>query len=301
MTVHPPPVHPRTVLALDIGGTKLAAGLVDPDGRVLRSARCPTPSSGVVDACVALLREVAGDEPVTAVGIGSAGPVDVVAGTVDPVNIPQLRGVPLVDGVAEAFGGVRVRLAGDGSCMALAEQRFGAGRGVADLLGVVTSTGVGGGLVLGGQVVTGRTGNAGHLGHIVADPEGVDCPCGARGCVETIASGPSSVRWARAQGWTGADGEALGVSARAGDPVAVSALERAGRALGLAFATTAALVDLELVVLGGGFAAAGEPLWAAARAAMAPHARMSFVRGLRLVPAELGAAAGLVGAAALVL
>lgn len=290
-----------TVLALDIGGTKLAAGLALPDGQVLRSARRPTPATGVLDACVALLRQVAGDEPVTAVGIGSAGPVDVLSGTVDPVNIPQLRGVPLVDGVSRAFGGAPVRLAGDGSCMALAEQRFGAGRGVPDLLGVVTSTGVGGGLVLGGQVVTGRTGNAGHVGHIVAEADGEHCPCGARGCVETIASGPSSVRWARAHGWTGTNGEALGVSARAGDPVAVAALERAGRALGLAFATTAALVDIELVVLGGGFAAAGEPLWAAARAAMAPHAAMPFVRGLRLVPAELGGAAGLVGAAALVL
>ena len=290
-----------TVLALDIGGTKIAAAVVHPDGRVQRSVRRPTPRTGVLDACLAVLREVAGADPVRAVGIGSAGPVDVPAGTVDPVNIRQLRGVPLVAGVAEAFGGVPVRLAGDGSCMALAEQRFGAGRGVPDLLGVVTSTGVGGGLVLAGQVVTGRTGNAGHVGHVVADPDGEDCPCGARGCVETIASGPSSVRWARAHGWNGADGVALGTSARAGDPVAVAALERAGRALGLAFATTAALVDLELVVLGGGFAAAGEPLWAAARAAMAPHAAMSFVRGLRLVPAELGASAGLVGAAALVL
>lgn len=290
-----------TVLALDLGATKLAAALVADDGRVLRTARRLTPGTDVVAECVTVLREVAGDEPVRAVGIGSAGPVDAASGTVDPVNIPQLRGVRLVDAIVAAFGGVPVTLAGDGSCMALGEQRFGAGRGVPNMLGVVVSSGVGGGLVLGGQLVTGRTGNAAHLGHMVADPQGEPCPCGGRGCVETVSSGPSAVRWAQAHGWAGADGQALAVSVRDGDPVALAAVQRAGTALGVALASAAALADVDLVVLGGGFAAVGASLWAAARAAIATHARMSFVRGLRLIPAELGAQAGLVGAAALVL
>jgi glucokinase len=293
--------HPVTVLGLDVGGTKLAAALASDDGRLLRTARLPTPRTDVLAACLSVLHEVARGADVHAVGIGSAGPVDVGTGTVDPVNIPQLRGVPLLAGVAAAFGGAEVQLAGDGACMALAEQRFGAGRGTPNLLGVVVSTGVGGGLVLDGQVVTGRTGNAGHVGHMVADPAGEACPCGARGCLETIASGPSAVRWAQAQGFSGADGADLAASARAGDPVAVAAVARAGTALGQVLASAAALVDVELVVLGGGFAAAGEPLWTAARTAISQHAAMSFVRGLRLVPAELGPDAGLVGAAALVL
>ncbi len=289
-----------SVLGLDVGGTKLAAALVADDGTLLRTARCATPGTDVLAATVGVLREVAGDERPRAVGIGSAGPVDATAGTVTPVNIPQLHGLPLVAGVAEAFGGVPVRLAGDGACFALGEARRGAGRGVPDLLGVVVSTGVGGGLVLDGQVVTGRTGNAGHLGHVVSDPDGEPCPCGARGCLETVASGPSSVRWARRHGFTGTDGQALAVAALAGDPVAVAALERAGRALGLALASAAALADLDLVVVGGGFAAAGAPLWSAARRALTPHAVMPFVRGLRLVAAELGEHAGVLGAAELV-
>lgn len=290
-----------TVLALDIGGTKLAAALVDVDGQLLRTARRPTPATGVLDVCLSVLREVADGAHVDAVGIGSAGPVDVTTGTVNPVNIPGLRGVPLVAEVSTAFGGADVQLAGDGSCMALAEQRYGAGRGTPDLLGVVVSTGVGGGVVLDGRVLTGRTGNAGHVGHVVADPEGEACPCGGVGCLETVASGPSTVRWARAQGWIGDDGLALAAAVRVGDPVAIAALERAGTALGQVLASAAAVVDVQLVVLGGGFSAAGEPLWAAARTAMARHAKMSFVRELRLVPAELGSRAGLVGAAALVL
>ena len=176
------------VLALDVGGTKVAAALVDSDGAVLRTARRPTATDDVWAACVAALREVADGEQVSAVGIGCAGPIDVRTATVSPLNIPAWRGFPLVSSVAREFRDAAVRLGGDGACMAMAEYRFGAGRGVPNLMGVVVSTGVGGGLVLDGHVVQGRSGNAGHIGHVVVEPGGAVCACGGVGCLEAVAS-----------------------------------------------------------------------------------------------------------------
>lgn len=287
------------VLGLDVGGTKLAAALVEADGTVLRSATAPTPERDVWAATRALLDGVAGEHRPTAIGIGSAGPIDRDAGTVSPLNIPDWRRFPLRQAVQQAHPGLPVRLAGDGGCIALAEHRFGAGRGTPDLLGVIASTGVGAGVLRGGEVVHGRTGNAGHLGHLVVDAGGQDCACGGVGCLETVASGPSAVRWAQAHGWEGDDGKQLADAAAAGDLVPVAALQRAGTALGQAFASAAALLEVDLVVLGGGFSQAGEALWQPLRAAVRRHARLDFTRELRVVPAELGPAAGVVGAAAL--
>ncbi|MFC4604123.1 ROK family protein [Rhodococcus kronopolitis] len=292
-----------TALALDIGGTKLAAGLVASDGTLLDEHRVPTPATGVWDAAAGLLRAVAGGRTVTAVGIASAGPVDVGAGTVAPLNISEWRGgFPIVEGTRSLFTRATVRLAIDGACCTLAEHRLGAGRGTGDLLGMIVSTGIGGGLVLGGAVVAGRTGNAGHIGHVVVpDAEDTPCACGGVGCLEAVASGPSSVRWANSRGWRGATGVELAASARAGDAVALAALDRAGTALGAAIASTAALADLDLAVVGGGFALAGPALWEPMRAAARRRAGLSFTRGLRIVPAELGGSATLAGAAALTL
>ncbi|QCQ92603.1 ROK family protein [Rhodococcus sp. SGAir0479] len=283
-------------LALDVGGTKIAAAPVGPDGRPQDPTTVPTPESGVWDACAALLREVAGDGPVTAVGIASAGPVDTVAGTAAPVNVPEWRtGFPIVDAARALFPAATVRLALDGAAAALAEHRRGAGRGADDLLGVVVSTGVGGGLIHGGRIMGGRTGNAGHIGHVFVGGDG-RCGCGAVGCLETVASGPATLRWARAEGWTGATGADLAVDAALGEPVAVAALQRAGTALGRAFASAAALLDVDLVVVGGGFAQAGPPLWEPMTAAAREHARLAYLRELRLTPAELGVLGTLTGA-----
>lgn len=241
-----------------------------------------------------------GSTPVCGVGIGCGGPIDPAAGTVTPVNIADWVGFPLRDRVAGSVGGVPVALANDGVCMTLGEQRHGAGRGVAQLLGVVVSTGVGGGLVAGGRPVLGRSGNAGHVGHVVVEPDGAVCSCGGRGCLETVASGPHLVRWARERGWNGDGGaRALAESARAGDVVARRAFRRGGLALGRALASVAAVCDVDLVVLGGGVVAAGELLLGPAREALAEHARLGYLRDLRVVPGSLGAVAGLVGAAAL--
>ena len=160
--------------------------------------------------------------------------------------------------------GVPVRLAGDGICMALAEHWRGAGRGANFLLGMVVSTGVGGGLVLDGVPYHGRTGNAGHVGHVVVEPDGQLCPCGGRGCVETVASGPWMTRWALANGWAappGADAVTLAEAADAGDPVARQAFHRGATALAAMIASVGAVCDLDLVVIGGGVANSGRTLF----------------------------------------
>lgn len=285
-----------TALALDVGGTKMASAVVGADGRPQDPVTVPTPASDVWHACASLLREAAGEATVTAVGIASAGPVDTPAGAVAPVNIREWRGgFPIVDAVRGLFPAARVRLALDGAAAAYAEHRLGAGRGTPDFLSVVVSTGVGGGVIRGGVIAGGRTGNAGHIGHMVVGGNR-RCGCGAVGCLETVASGPAALRWARANGWIGTTGADLAVDAGLAEPIAVAALERSGAALGRAFASAAALLDVDLVVVGGGFAQAGPALWEPMTAAARDHARLSFLSDLRLVPAELGVLGTLTGA-----
>ncbi|MCP2261924.1 glucokinase (EC 2.7.1.2) [Streptoalloteichus tenebrarius] len=294
------------VLAIDVGGTKIAAGVVDGDGSLLRGAVRATPADDAEQAWAQVRSAVdevlAGTPSVRAVGIGCAGPVDTGRGTVSPINIGGWRDFPLRARVADLVPGVPVRLAGDGVCIALGEHWRGAGRSSQHLLGMVVSTGVGGGLVLAGRPFGGRTGNAGHVGHVVVEPDGLPCTCGGRGCVETVASGPHLVRWAREHGWQappGADAADLAEAARSGDAVAAAAFERGGRAVGMMIAGVAAVCDLDLVVVGGGVAKAGPLLFDPVRRALDTHAGLGYLSGLRVVPAELGGEAGLIGAAAL--
>ena len=315
-------------VGIDIGGTKVAGAVVGDAARVLAGARADTPAadpdpealwSAVAGVLADLLAQASTRGlAIRGVGLSCAGPIDTRAGTVSPINITGWHGFPLVARVRDVLdeagrGGLAVHLAGDGTAMALAEQRHGAARGVGDVLGIVVSTGIGGGLVLAGRPFGGRTGNAGHVGHVVVDPRGELCTCGGIGCLETVASGPSAVRWALAQGWapsgTGSPtgppsgsptGAGLAAAARAGDPVASAAIARAGRAVGEAVAGVAATVDLAAVVVGGGFAQSGEALFGPLRAAVARHAKLSFLHDLRVTPAALGVDAGVIGAAALV-
>lgn len=289
-------------LALDIGGTKMAAGVVSEDGRVPVFDSVPTPQTDPWRACAALLERVADGRDVDGVGIACAGPVDTDAGVVAPINITEwAQGFELVAGVRSVFPDAGTALAMDGAAAAFAEFHHGAGRGTPNLLSLVVSTGIGGGIVLGGEIARGRTGNAGHIGHLVVPGSSEPCSCGGVGCLETVASGPSAVRWARSQGWSGNTGRELAEGARSGDAIAVDALHRAGTALGGAIASAAALLDVDLVVIGGGFAQSGAPLWEPMLDAAARHARLSFIAGLRIVPAELGGAGTLTGAGLLAL
>jgi glucokinase len=293
-------------LALDIGGTKIAAGLVDADGMLVHHAKLPTPDGdaeavwAVVDTLLTEALAESGGK-VRGVGIASAGPIDLPGGTVSPINIIEWQRFPIVERVA-TLTGAPVRLGGDGLCMALGERWRGAGRGAQFLLGMVVSTGVGGGLVLDGAPYDGRTGNAGHVGHVVVEPDGRLCTCGGHGCVETIAAGPRISQWARENGWQApaeADAKELADAANAGDPVALAAFRRGATAVAAMIASVGAVCDLDLVVIGGGVAKSGALLFDPVREALSTYAGLDFLRGLRVLPAELGGDAGLVGAAAL--
>lgn len=298
------------VLALDVGGTKIAAGLVAPDGSVLVHERVPTPTTddpavlwAAVTSLVDGLLADRGHVPFGGVGIGCGGPMTWPQGHVSPVNIPAWRDFPLLDRMRDRYGiGLPVGIHNDAVCLALAEHRWGAAQGVGDVLGMVVSTGVGGGIVLADARVDGASGNAGHIGHVVVEPDGPACDCGGRGCLEAVARGPAIAAYAVSLGWDGEPtAEAVADGARAGDAAAVAAYTRAGRAIGTALASTVAVLDVRLVAVGGGVAAAGDILFDPLRASFDEHAGMDFVRRCRIVPAALGRAAGLAGAAALVL
>ncbi|ACY96642.1 MULTISPECIES: ROK family protein [Thermomonospora] len=304
--------HDAPVLAVDIGGTKLAAALVDPEGRITHYDRIATPADPdprvlwrTLESLLDKLLAEAGCPQPAGVGVGCGGPMRWPSGEVSPLNIPAWRDFPLRRRLRARHPDLPVRVHNDAICVAVGEHWRGAGRGYDNVLGMVVSTGVGGGLVLGGRLIDGASGNAGHIGHVVVDPQGPPCECGGRGCLEAVARGPGLVAWAQRQGWrpgqAGVSGVELAEDARLGHPVAGAALQRAGRALGVAIASAMHLCDLEVVAIGGGLAQCGPLLFDPLQEALREHARMEFARRVQVVPAALGQTAGLVGAAALIL
>jgi glucokinase len=302
-------------LALDFGGTKVEAALVDDSGAVLQDARFrqPTghtvPSAALTAAVDSVLEQVLGAVPAGAeligAGIGCAGPIDLASGKVSPLNVPVWRDYPLLDQVKRKLveagrADIPVRLRMDGMCITLAEHWVGAGRGCDNLMGMVVSTGIGGGLILDGMTVPGPTGNAGHIGHVEVGGFPDQCACGGTGCVETIASGPKSVAWAQSQGWSGSTGEDLGKDYAAGNEIAIAAVKRAGRAIGQAIASATALDDLELVAIGGGFSRVTPDLFDFIRASIALRTAFAFVTKVKVVPSGLSGDGPLIGAAALI-
>lgn len=300
-------------LAVDFGGTKVEAALVDADGVLLPGSRHRLPTGrtatiadleasvgGVVRDTLAALPS---DATIVGVGIGCAGPIDRKRGLVSPLNVPDWRDYPLRDFigsvVASAGLDVPVTLEMDGVAITMAEHWVGAAQGVDNVMGMVISTGIGGGLIVDGRVITGPTGNAGHIGHVeVGDTRGEDT-FGAPYALEAIASGPHTVAWARRQGFTGETGEELAAAYAAGDEVAVAAITRTGRAVGHAIASATALLDLELVAIGGGFSHSTPDLFAHMRAVIEAH-YFPFVRKVRIVPSALSSEGPLIGAAALI-
>lgn len=281
-----------TVLAVDIGGTKLAAARWD--GRLGAVRRVATGQDPWGALCALLDPLAVGVE---ALGVGCGGPMMWPVGEVSPLNIPAWRGFALRSALADRYG-VPVRLHNDAVCAAAGEHWQG-GWHSNDLLGVVVSTGVGGGIVSGGRLLDGAAGNAGHLGHIVVDPSGPECGCGGRGCVEAIARGPALVAWAAERGCAATSGIGLAALAATGDALALRAFTRAGHALGVGIAAAASIVDTRVVTVGGGISQVPS-LWPALRASVAQHGQLSFLAGLRVEPTALGQTAGLVGAVALV-
>lgn len=299
------------VLAVDIGGTKIAVALVESDGRLATQTVVPTPRSldpddvfaPAAEALAATARRYRSREVVLRVGIGSAGPIDARDGTISPVNIAAWRGFGVVRRVSavvrDVVGACDVRLAGDGHCFALGEHWLGAGRDVESMVGLVLSTGVGGGAVLGDRLFAGDTGNAVHLGHISVNAWGPRCVCGGHGCVEMYARGPAMVAAAKRRGWTGdSDARTLTADARAGNEIALEVLDDGMRALAAGIACTATQLDVTTFVLGGGVSRAGDVIFEPLRRHLRDFATLGYVRELEVRPAVLDNA-GLLGAAAL--
>ncbi len=274
------------VLAVDIGGTKLAAGLVSDDGDLVASARAPTPTTddaeAVFSVLLAVIDSVGGNGEVVGCGVGCGGPMTAGGESVSPLHLPGWRDFPLRSRLADATG-LATFVDNDAKALALGEGWRGAARGVPDFVAVVVSTGVGGGIVLDGRLLDGAAGNAGHIGHVVVEPDGAACRCGGRGCLEAEASGTAIA-------------SATGRPAEEAGPDVV---ERTGRLVGRAVASVANLLDLGLAVVAGSVASGfGEPFLAAARSEIAARARLGFSRGTEIVPAALGADTHLIGAGA---
>jgi glucokinase len=304
-------------IGVDVGGTKVAAGLVDEDGTILRRTRRPTPSStpeDVEDVIAACVNELSTDVEVEAVGIGAAGFVTADRSTVLVAPNLSWRDEPLRAGVGERVG-LPVVVENDANAAAWGEYRYGAGRGEQHLVLVTVGTGIGGGIVLGGSLYRGRFGIGAEFGHMQVLPGGRRCGCGQHGCWEQYCSGRALLHEAREiadvrrvygkrlleLGGGRPEGiEAIEVTqaAREGDPAALDCFDEIGRWLGQGLADLAAVLDPGAFVIGGGVSEAGELLLAPARAAfvarlsgtgLRPHAEVRL--------AELGNDAGLVGAA----
>jgi glucokinase len=300
----------RVALAVDLGGTKVEAALVTDRGQVLEQTRRRAPTGNevegsdleesvhrVIRGCLAA---APGWARPAGVGVGSAGPVDVHAGSVSPLNLPAWRNFPLEEFVRHASGLADVRLELDGRCLVLAEHWVGALRGATTAMAITVSTGVGGGLVVHGRAVAGRTGNAGHIGQMLVSPlPGAD-PL-ALTTLEEVASGSKAVTWARANGWAGHTGEDLAASYEIGDPVAIRAVERATDSIGDAIVSANALLDLELVAIGGGFAAVAEDFVSRVQRRVGESSTLPTMAGLAIVPAALKGTGPLIGAGSLVL
>ncbi|MFC5501256.1 ROK family protein [Lysinimonas soli] len=297
-------------LALDLGGTKVESGLVTADGEILPGTRFRQPTgpsrssdelAASVDAAARdALAALPPDAELLGVGIGAAGPIGVREGTVSPLNLAVWRGYPLRAQLESIVPDVPVTLRMDGLCITLAEHWRGAARGVDNVMGMIVSTGVGGGLILGGRTVAGASGNAGHIGHVEVAGFDDPCPCGGHGCLEAIASGPHTVAWARTRGFRGTTGEELAAAYAAGEEAAILAVRRSGLAIGRAIASATSLVDLEIVAIGGGFSHVTPELFDFIREPIAERVEFDYIRAVRVVPSGLSGDGPLLGAAALV-
>ena len=324
----------RTVIGVDIGGTKVAAALVrgrlpEPGARSRAEVETPeivdrftmlTDATSAeaclrgVEACIADLEH--GSGRVEGIGVGVASMVDFAGGrVVESVNLP-LTDVPLRDHLERRFG-VPVVIDNDATAAGIGEHLYGAGVGTSDMLMLTLGTGVGGGIISGGRPLRGASGAAAEIGHIIIDVNGPKCPanCPNHGCLEAYVAGPamgaaarvaaelepdSALGRALAAGRT-VDSRLLTRLAAEGDAGAIAVLERAGEYLGAGLVTLSNIFDPELIVIGGGAAAAGELLFAPARRVLAARALPPARDRVRVVPAALGPDAGFIGAAALAL
>jgi glucokinase len=279
-------------LSIDIGGSKIAVGLVTRNGELIDRTQFVVNAqdsseelfddlSRVVDAQLLRAVDHHGVRP-SVVGVGSAGPITANVETISPLNIPQWRGFELRQRL-ETLTGLPVFGDGDAKALALAEGWLGAARGIDNFMAMVVSTGVGGGIVLNGQLLDGETGNAGHIGHVIVEPNGRRCTCGGRGCLEAEASGPAI--------------EAI--TGRSPTQPTYEIMVRTGRLVGRGVASACNLLDLKLVVVGGSVALGfGATFFNAAQRTLDELCTIEFSRKARIVPTRLSDEGPLIGASA---
>ncbi len=315
-------MKPDLFVGIDLGGTKIFTGLVDGAGVVLaqdyRKTKARRGPEFVVERLIASAREVLAVGGVTAgevraVGIGAPGPVNPAAGMViAPPNLPGWECIPLQSLVEEALG-IPTSLENDANAAALGEHRFGAGRGSQHMLYITVSTGIGGGIILDGELYRGASGMAGEVGHMTVIADGPQCGCGNLGCLEAVASGTAIARegrelmehgkFAALTALTDGDPELVTAklvaeAAAQGDAKAQEIIRDAMRYLGIGVANLVNLLNPELVVVGGSLTKLGETLFGAVDQALKQRAFPLAANSVRVVPAELGDRAGLLGAAA---
>jgi glucokinase len=283
--------HGDVILAIDVGGTKFAAGLMTSRGALLDRSRVEVePDVGPQSHFAALASIVAEqldraeqhDVRVRAIGVGCAGPIDRNCETVSPVNISSWRRFPLRSHLADLTG-LRVYGDLDAKALALSEGWLGAAQGVSSFCAMTVSTGVGGGLVIDGELLDGATGNAGHVGHMIVEPGGRRCGCGARGCLEAEASGLAI--------------EAI--TGRSPTEPTYDIMRRTGRLVGRAAGMICTSLDIDLVVVGGGVALGfAATFFNAAQEEIDQVARVGHGAAARITPVRLGDRGPLIGAGA---
>lgn len=294
------------VVGIDLGGTKIALGLISPAHEIVSRARIDTRSDegleAVIDRIAAQINRLKQDLPaaerIASVGIGAPGPVDPVSGDLHTlVNLPGISNTPFGRKLQQRLG-LPVKLDHDAKVAALGEFYYGVGRDRGSMIYVVIGTGVGAAIIYEGRLIYGEGSSAGEIGHMTVDPGGHLCLCGSRGCLETYASGPGLARhYAQASGNETAVGAEVTRRAIAGDLMAIQVLNQAGRALGIAVASMAMMINIEQFVIGGSVAGAGELLLAAARESLRQYAFQTVSAKVKITASKLGEDAPLLGCA----
>ena len=309
------------VVAVDLGGTKIRAALAQSDGQLLKIVRTSTEAERGPDAVIArmeqAIREAAGAAwpEVSGIGIVAPGPLDPWEGVIiQAPNLPGWNNVPL-KAIFEKSLQRPVRLGNDANLAALAEQQFGAGRGLKDLIYLTISTGIGSGIVIDDRLLLGAKGLGGEVGHIIVQPDGPLCNCGSRGCLEAIASGTGIARRARerirergtsgqmivqlAGGLEAITAESVGQAAQAGDPLAVALIRESAEVIGFAIITLMRLFNPQLIIIGGGVSQSGDLFFGPIHQTVQANLLRPYWEDCPIVPVTLGDDVGLLGGVAL--
>ncbi|HSL46655.1 MAG TPA: ROK family protein [Anaerolineales bacterium] len=300
-------------VAIDIGGTHIRVAVYEPNSITPiyhQRTRSLANEPGVYNRLEQAVEAVWPQEKVAAIGIASPGPLDPHTGTILATpNIPEWKNFPLTSKLSQHFG-VPAYLDNDANMAGLAEWQYGAGKGHQDLVYLTISTGIGGGVISNGCLLQGFRGMGAELGHMIIDADGPLCGCGKRGHVESFSSGPSITRYVREQIEAGQESTLhaqptlnaalIADAARAGDALAISAFERAGRYLGIAVANYLAIFDPSILIFGGGVSQVGDYLFKPFEESLHQHTfHPHYLDNLVITRAALGDDAGLLGALAL--